>query len=180
VLPEAGVLKKLSLAELAKLSRPRYKWLRFGLASAGYRGLRGHDRPVYTTQQANSQLIPQSSMKFLGLARLAYLSGVSWLYFPTKTSASVIWSCYCWLPKIRHMYYTKMRWLNGTAYKPYTLFVNSRHQVRKLPVAEFIDPDWGDKVNSARLHGAAASTTTQCRSWLYPPITDLWIRLQKL
>jgi hypothetical protein len=41
--PEAGVLKKLSLAGLAKLSR-----LRYGLASAGYRGLGVHDRLVYT------------------------------------------------------------------------------------------------------------------------------------
>ncbi len=43
LVPEAGVLKKLSLAGLT-----RYSWLRFGLASAGYRGLRVHDRPVYT------------------------------------------------------------------------------------------------------------------------------------
>ncbi len=34
------VWKKLSLAGLAKLSRLRYSWLRFGLASADYRGLR--------------------------------------------------------------------------------------------------------------------------------------------
>jgi hypothetical protein len=40
---EAGVLKKLRLAGLAKLSR-----LRFGLASAGYRGLGVHNKPVYT------------------------------------------------------------------------------------------------------------------------------------
>jgi hypothetical protein len=38
-----GSLKKLSLAGLARLS-----CLRFGLASVGYRGLRVHDRPVYT------------------------------------------------------------------------------------------------------------------------------------
>ncbi len=62
---EAGVLKKLSLAGLAKLRRLRYSRLRFGLASAGYLGLGVHDRP------ANSQLIPQNSMKYLGLARLA-------------------------------------------------------------------------------------------------------------
>jgi hypothetical protein len=37
--PKAGVLKKLSLACLAKLSRLRYSWLRFGLASADYCGL---------------------------------------------------------------------------------------------------------------------------------------------
>ncbi len=41
--PEAGVLKKLSLADLAKPS-----WLKFGLASAGYPGLVVHGRPVYT------------------------------------------------------------------------------------------------------------------------------------
>jgi hypothetical protein len=45
---ETGVLKKLILARLAKLSQLRYSWLRFGLASAGYRGLWAHDRPVYT------------------------------------------------------------------------------------------------------------------------------------
>jgi hypothetical protein len=38
------------------------------------------------TQASNSQLIPQSSMKHLELARLAYLSGVSCL--SDKTSAS--------------------------------------------------------------------------------------------
>ncbi len=42
---EAGVLKKLSLAGLAKLSSLRYS---FGLASAGYHRLGVHDRPVYT------------------------------------------------------------------------------------------------------------------------------------
>jgi hypothetical protein len=41
--PEAGVLKKLSLAGVAKLSR-----LRYGLASASYHGLGVHDKPVYT------------------------------------------------------------------------------------------------------------------------------------
>ncbi len=46
--PEAGVLKKLTLAGLAKLSLLTYIWLRFGLASAGYRGLGVHDRLVYT------------------------------------------------------------------------------------------------------------------------------------
>ncbi len=37
VWPEAGVLKKLSLAG--------YSWLRFGLALSGYRGLWVHNRP---------------------------------------------------------------------------------------------------------------------------------------
>jgi hypothetical protein len=46
--PKVGVLKKLSLAGLAKLIRLRYRWLRFGLASAGYCGLGVHDRPVYS------------------------------------------------------------------------------------------------------------------------------------
>jgi hypothetical protein len=40
------------------------------------------------TQPNNSQMIPQSMMKYLGLARLAYLSGVSCLNFMTKTPAS--------------------------------------------------------------------------------------------
>jgi hypothetical protein len=48
LLPEAGVLKKFSLAGLAKLSRVRYSGLRFHLASAGYPGLIVHVRPVYT------------------------------------------------------------------------------------------------------------------------------------
>ncbi len=42
---EAGVLKKLSLAGLARLRRLR---IRFGLATAGYRRLRVQDRPEYT------------------------------------------------------------------------------------------------------------------------------------
>ncbi len=46
--PVARVLKELSLADLAKLSRLRYSWLRFGLASVGFCGLGVHDRPVYT------------------------------------------------------------------------------------------------------------------------------------
>jgi hypothetical protein len=70
VCTEAGVLKKLGLDGLAKLSRLRYSWLRIGLASADYRGLGVHNRPVYCTQPANSQLIPQSSMQHLGLALL--------------------------------------------------------------------------------------------------------------
>ncbi len=53
-------------------------------------------------------------------------------------------------------------------------------------VAEFIDPYWGDKVNCgiglshrpARLHGLAGRHDNLCRSWLYPPVMDLWIRLQ--
>ncbi len=73
---DAGVLKKLSLAGLAELSRVSCSWLRFGLASAGYRGLGVLDRSVYmyialhTAQPANSQMIPQSMMKYLELARL--------------------------------------------------------------------------------------------------------------
>jgi hypothetical protein len=46
--PEVGILKKLSLASLAKLSRLSYSWLTFGLASAGYRELGVYDEPVYT------------------------------------------------------------------------------------------------------------------------------------
>jgi hypothetical protein len=59
--PEAGVLKKLSLASFAKLSRLSFSWLRIGLASVSYPGLGVHDGPC--TQPANSQLIPQSTMK---------------------------------------------------------------------------------------------------------------------
>ncbi len=46
--PEAGVLKKLSLAGLAQLNRLSYSCLRFDFASADFRGLRVHNRPVYT------------------------------------------------------------------------------------------------------------------------------------
>ncbi len=56
----------------------------------------------------------------------------------------------------------------------------------KSSVAEFINPWLGDKVNSGiglsyrydRLHSWRACTTTLCRSWLYLPVRDLWIRLQ--
>ncbi len=51
--------------ELSQLS-----WLRFGLASAGYRGLGVHDKPR-CTRPANSQMIPQIMLKYLGLAHLA-------------------------------------------------------------------------------------------------------------
>ncbi len=59
---EMGVLKKLSLAGIAKLSRLKYRWLRFVWP-----------KPTigWCTQPANSQLILQSSMKYLGLAGLA-------------------------------------------------------------------------------------------------------------
>jgi hypothetical protein len=60
---DEGVLKKLSLACLAKLSRLMYSWLRFGLASESTIG--------QCAKPANSQLIPQIMMKYLGLARLA-------------------------------------------------------------------------------------------------------------
>jgi hypothetical protein len=56
---EAGVLKKLSLAGLAKLSQLRYSRLRFGLASAGYHGLGVCDRPVYTTGQLTADSTEQ-------------------------------------------------------------------------------------------------------------------------
>ncbi len=52
-----------------ELSRLRYSWLRFGLASAGYRGLRVMIGRC--TQPAKSELIPQSMMRYLGLACLA-------------------------------------------------------------------------------------------------------------
>jgi hypothetical protein len=50
-------------------------------------------------------------------------------------------------------------------------------RLSQLPVAEVIDPDWGDKVNSGKgcrtgppsYMGWRAGTTTLCRSWLYPP-----------
>ncbi len=49
-------------------------------------------------------------------------------------------------------------------------------------LAEFIDPWLGDKVielsyRHSRLHGWRVGTTTLCRSWLYPPVRDLWIQL---
>ncbi len=59
-------------------------------------------------------------------------------------------------------------------------------RLNRSPVAEVLD-DWlGDKVNSGTglsywpaSHVAwCAGTTTVCRSWLYPPVRDLWIRLQ--
>ncbi len=69
--PEVGVLMKLSLVGLAKLSQLICSWLRLCLASASYRGIEVYDRQVYRTQPANSQMIPQNVMKYLGLARLA-------------------------------------------------------------------------------------------------------------
>ncbi len=56
----------------------------------------------------------------------------------------------------------------------------------RLPVAKIIDFWLGDKVNSGigllyrpNSHVACgAGTTTLCRSWLYPPVRDLWIQLQ--
>jgi hypothetical protein len=59
---EVGVLKKLSLAGIAKLSRLKYRWLRFVWPEPTI---------GWCTQPANSQLILQSSMKYLGLAGLA-------------------------------------------------------------------------------------------------------------
>ncbi len=45
------ILLNLNLASLAKLSRLRYSWLRFGLASASYCGLEVYDRPVYVNSR---------------------------------------------------------------------------------------------------------------------------------
>ncbi len=71
---EAGVLKKLSFAGLAKPSRLRYSWQGFGLASASYRGLRVHYRPVYkagylTADSTENDKIPGvSPLSLAGLA----------------------------------------------------------------------------------------------------------------
>ncbi len=74
-----GRWEKLSLAVIAKLNRLKYRRLRFVWPE-----------PTIgrCTQPANSQLILQSSMKYLGLASLAQLSVVSCLNFPTKTPVS--------------------------------------------------------------------------------------------
>ncbi len=45
---DAGVLKKLSLAGLAKLIRLRYSWIRYGLDAAGYRELGVHNRLTHS------------------------------------------------------------------------------------------------------------------------------------
>ncbi len=55
--------------------------------------------------------------------------------------------------------------------------VTSWHAGVLSSVAEFIDPDWGYKVNSGigllyrpdRLHGLAGRYDNPSRSWLYPP-----------
>ncbi len=61
---EAVVLKKLSLAGIAKLSRLKYSWLRLVWP-----------QPTFVDSELTigwcTQLIPQSSMKNLGLARSA-------------------------------------------------------------------------------------------------------------
>ncbi len=66
---EAGVLKKLSLAGLAKLSRLRYSWLRFGRPQQAI--VDSEPTIGWCTQPANTQLISRNMMKYLGLARLA-------------------------------------------------------------------------------------------------------------
>jgi hypothetical protein len=64
-------------------------------------------------------------------------------------------------------------WLRVKVKKP----TMSRPRSIKTTVAEFMDPDWGDKVNSGiGLSYWQANTTTLCRSQLYPPVRDLWIR----
>ncbi len=60
---EAGVLKKLILAGLAKL--------RFGLASAGYSGLGVHERPMYTAGYLPADSTQHDEIPGVGL--LAYL-----------------------------------------------------------------------------------------------------------
>ncbi len=72
---EGGVLKKLSLAGIAKLSRLKYRWLRFAWHQPT---IMDSELTIgWCTQPANPQLIPQSSMKHLGLSHLAELSGIS-------------------------------------------------------------------------------------------------------
>jgi hypothetical protein len=81
---EAVVLKKLSWTGLAKLSWLRYSWIMFGLASAGYESTMA-GVPIRLT---HSWFHRELHIKYLGLASLAELSGVSWLNFLTKTPAS--------------------------------------------------------------------------------------------
>jgi hypothetical protein len=83
---EAGLLKKLSSTGLPQISQLRYCWLRFGLASAGYRGFGVQDRPVYTAGLLTADSTELDEIPGVSLLRL--LSGVSWLNFLTKTPAS--------------------------------------------------------------------------------------------
>jgi hypothetical protein len=62
--PEGRVLKKLSIAGLAKLSRLGMVWPQPAIVDS-------ESMIDRCAQPANSQLIPQSMMKYLGLARLA-------------------------------------------------------------------------------------------------------------
>jgi hypothetical protein len=65
---DAGVLNKLSLAGVAKLSRLKYRWLRFVWPQPT---IMDSELTIgWCTQPANPQLIPQSSMKHLGLSHL--------------------------------------------------------------------------------------------------------------
>ncbi len=68
---EEGVLKKLSLTGLAKLSQLRYSWLRFGLASAGYCGLGVHNRPVYKAGELTADSTEHDEIPGVGPLSLA-------------------------------------------------------------------------------------------------------------
>ncbi len=85
---DAGVLKKLSLAGLAKLSRLRYSWLRFCLALADYHGLRGDKRLVYTAGYLTADSTEQHETHEVSPLSLAE-RGKSCPNFLTKTPASV-------------------------------------------------------------------------------------------
>ncbi len=81
--PEAGVLKKLSLAGLAKQRRLRNSWLRFGFASADYRGLGVYTigrctQPADFTEQYEIPVVsPCTLLSWAGLA-----VSIFWLKLP--------------------------------------------------------------------------------------------------
>ncbi len=55
---EAGVLKKLSLAGIAKLSRLKYNWLRFVWPQPTFGDSRAHNRLVYTADSTEQYETP--------------------------------------------------------------------------------------------------------------------------
>ncbi len=85
-LKEAGVLKKLSLAGIAKQSQLKYNWLRFVWPQPTI--VDSELTIGLCTQPANSQLIPQSRSETPGVSPLSLAERVRCLNFLTKTPAS--------------------------------------------------------------------------------------------
>jgi len=90
-------------------------------------------------------------------------------------------------PLLSLWYISHVHFLVAPAYWPASLARNpflhcslpslSSSQIHRSLTADKVNFGIGLSYRRARQHGWRASTATLCRSWLYPPVRDLWIWL---